>query len=605
MELSSSEQHSQRRHIALRWIENFNAAIANVDHQRCLQLFTPDCYWRDLLSLTWDIRTYEGGEAVVAAIGEHRLRSGMGALRLAQQEPSASKLGDHEVIEAFFEFEVESGLGRGVVRLRADHDEPATFRAWTFLTTLQQLKGFRPATGRDRPTGAAHDPHRTAENWLDARATARSFASGDPEVLVVGAGQAGLALAARLGALGVTTLVVDRLERVGDNWRNRYHSLRLHNQITVNHMPYLKFPETWPAFIPKDMLAQFFEFYADALEINVWTKTECRSGHFDEADRRWTVELAMADGTTRTMRPRVVVMAIGISGIPSVPSIPGAGSHSGTVVHSSAYDKHLPAAGRTALVVGAGNSAHDIAQDLYLRGAEVTMLQRGTTTVVSVDPTASSLWASYNAGEGVRPLEDIDMSSASVPLALTKKLHKVLTKQMAEDDKELLDGLRSVGFGLDNGEDDTGFFIKSQRYFGGYYLNVGASDLIIEKKIGLRQGVGLDRLEAGRAVFSDGTSQPADLVVFATGYLPLQEAARLIFGEEVAEHVGPIWGLRPDGELRNMWRRTGQEGFFVMGGSFAQCRVYSHYTALQIKALLEGLMSSTVADGEPGASARD
>jgi putative flavoprotein involved in K+ transport len=154
---------------------------------------------------------------------------------------------------------------------------------------------------------------------------------------------------------------------------------------------------------------------------------------------------------------------------------------------------------------------------------------------------------------------------------------------MAEGDSELLRKLAGIGFLLDNGVDDTGFFMKLVRSLSGYYLNVGASDLIIEGKIGLRAGVGLKGLSEDKAELSDGTQVHADLVVLGTGYRPLQEAVSMMFGPQVADRVGPIWGPGADGEMQGMWGRTGQPGFFVAGGTFTMSRFYSRVTALLIK----------------------
>ena len=121
---------------------------------------------------------------------------------------------------------------------------------------------------RNRPTGESYSRDFQGPNWLDQRIAAADYTDREPDVLVVGGGQAGLSIAARLTQLRVDTLIVDRNKRVGDNWRNRYHALTLHNQLHVNHLPYMPFPSTWPTYIPKDMLALWFESYAAAMELN-------------------------------------------------------------------------------------------------------------------------------------------------------------------------------------------------------------------------------------------------------------------------------------------------------------------------------------------------
>ena len=120
----------------------------------------------------------------------------------------------------------------------------------------------------------------------------------------------------------VDTLIVDRERRIGDNWRKRYHALVLHNQMHVNHLPYMRFPPNWPAYIPKDKIAAWFEAYVESMELNYWTATEFEGGTYDENKGRWSVVLRRADGTTREMHPRHIVMATGVSGIPSLPDIP-------------------------------------------------------------------------------------------------------------------------------------------------------------------------------------------------------------------------------------------------------------------------------------------
>ena len=156
-------------------------------------------------------------------------------------------------------------------------------------------------------------------------------------MLVIGGGQSGLCIAARLKQLQVDTLIVDREERIGDNWRKRYHALTLHNQVQVNHLPYMLFPPNWPTYIPKDKLANWFESYVDGMELNFWTGTEFEGGSYDEKAGRWTVTLRRADGSKRTMHPRHVVLATGVSGIPSLPDIPRLKNFAGTVIHSSQY----------------------------------------------------------------------------------------------------------------------------------------------------------------------------------------------------------------------------------------------------------------------------
>ena len=406
-------------------------------------------------------------------------------------------------------------------------------------------------------------------------------------MLVVGGGHAGLSIAARLTQLQVDTLIVDRWPRIGDNWRQRYHALTLHNQVQVNHLPYLPFPPNFPTYIPKDKLAGWFEAYVESMELNYWTGTEFAGGTYDERDGRWSVVLRRADGTTREMRPRHVVLATGVSGIPNLPDIPTLRNFGGTVLHSSQYDDGEAWQGKNALVIGTGNSGHDIAQDLYSSGAQVTLVQRSSTLIVNIEPSAQLAYALYDEGP---PLEDCDLIATSMPLALARKTHIRLTEQGRQLDRDLLDRLERVGFKLDFGEDGTGWQFKYLTRGGGYYFNVGCSDLVAEGKIGLVQFSDIAGFVAEGARMRNGDTLAADLIVLATGYKGQEHLVRKLFGDEVAARVGPIWGFGDEQELRNMFTRTAQPGLWFIAGSLAQCRIYSKYLALQIKACELGLL---------------
>jgi cation diffusion facilitator CzcD-associated flavoprotein CzcO len=352
----------------------------------------------------------------------------------------------------------------------------------------------------------------------------------------------------------------------------------------------MPFPPNWPVYIPKDKLASWFEAYVDAMELNFWTGTEFEGGDYNDAQGCWSVRLRRADGTTRTMQPRHVVLATGVSGIPNWPDIPGLKDFSGTLVHSSRYDDGENWTGKRAIVIGTGNSGHDIAQDLYSSGAEATLVQRSPTLVTNIEPSAQLAYATYNEGT----LEDNDLIAASMPTPLAKKTHVMLTEQSKELDKELLDGLCRVGFKLDFGEAGTGWQFKYLTRGGGYYFNVGCSDLVVKGAIRLKQFDEIESFVTEGARMKDGTILPADLIVLSTGYKPQDYLVRKLFGDGIADRVGPIWGFGDGFELRNMYARTKQPGLWFIAGSLAQCRINSRYLALQIKAIEEGILAVDV-----------
>ena len=574
------------------WLAEFEAALAARDDGALTNLFHSDSYWRDALALSWTLQTINGRDAILPALKAQATKAKPASFAIDPDRAAPRKVmrAGTDCIEAIFKFETAVGRGDGVIRLIPDIDDGGRLKAWTLLTALEELKGFEEQLGVNRPRGNAYSRDFRGPNWLDLRKAANDYADRDPTVLVIGGGQSGLCIAARLKQLNVDTLIVDRMERIGDNWRKRYHALTLHNQVQVNHLPYMLFPPNWPTYIPKDKLANWFESYVDGMELNFWTGTEFEGGSYDEAQGRWSVTLRRADGSRRVMHPRHVVLATGVSGIPNIPDIPGLKDFAGKTVHSSGYDDGENFKGKRAIVIGTGNSGHDIAQDLYSSGAEVTMVQRSSTLVVSIEPSAQLVYTPYNEGT----LDDNDLIAVSMPLKVARRSHALTCEKSAALDKALLDGLRDIGFKLDFGEDNTGWQFKYLTRGGGYYFNVGCSDLLIRREIALKQFADIETFVAEGARMKNGGIVRADLVVLATGYRPQEELVQKLFGDEVARRVGTIWGFGEEQELRNMYVRTGQAGLWFIAGGLAQCRIGSKQLALQIKAIEEGLIPRRV-----------
>lgn len=563
------------------WVAAFGTAAGSGNAGAVAQLLAPECHWRDVLALDWQLRTVSGRDAIGAFLGEQLRGAGVRGVRLAERRtaPRRVERAGVPVIEALLAFETRAGVGNAVVRLIEDEARGAAaggLLGWTVLTTLEALH----ASGE--PAGPDYSRNFGGENWLDRRRRSADYRDREPEVVVIGAGQAGLSIAARLGALGIDTLVIDRHARVGDNWRKRYHALTLHNEVHVNHLPLMPFPANWPVFIPKDKLANWFEAYAESMELNVWTETTLEDGSHDGT--QWMLELRR-QGESRVVRPRHVVFATGVSGIPVRPKLPGLETFAGTAMHSGAYTEGSAWRGKRALVIGTGNSAHDVAQDLHSSGATVTMVQRSPTYIVSLRE-AQRVYAIY--GEGL-PTEDCDLLALATPYPALVRAYQLSTAASKTADRELLDGLAARGFRLAFGEDETGFQMMYLRRGGGYYFNVGCSDLIVSGEIGLQHFDNIERFVPEGARLTDGRVIEAELVVLATGYESQQTVVRAALGDEIADRAGPAWGFDGGGELRNMWRRTAQEGLWFTAGSLAQCRIWSRYLALQIQADLMGI----------------
>jgi putative flavoprotein involved in K+ transport len=573
------------------WLTQFAAALDRHDIGAVAGLFHEECFWRDLLSFTWTIATFEGRPSIAAML-QSRLRT-TGPARWSVKECAPSS---QETEEAWISFETTVGRGQGYVRLRNG-------KCWTLLTALHQLKGHEERSGRRRPlygTPATHGIDTVS--WLERREKEiRELGhTRQPYVLIVGGSQGGLALGARLKMLGVPTLIVDRGSRCGDQWRSRYSSLSLHDPVWYDHLPYLPFPDTWPVFTPKDKIGDWLEMYARVMELDVWNGAECLAAAYDESKSCWTVEIDRA-GQRVTLAPDHLVLATGLAGFPNEPQFANAAAFEGVQYHSSKHPGGNGFAGKKVVVIGSNNSAHDICADLWQHGADVTMVQRSSTHVsrseTLMEVSMAPLYSQQAVDAGMST-DKADLLFASIPLRLLAEFQKRVVAEIARRDAEFYARLEKVGFMHDFGEDGSGLYLKYLRRASGYYVDVGASDLIASGKIKLRSHVEVDRLEPKGVVLSDGAHLPADAIIFATGFGPMSQWVRALISETVAERIGRCWGYGSDtthdpgpwvGELRNMWKPTAQPGLWFHGGNLQQSRFYSLYLALQLKARFEKL----------------
>lgn len=567
-------------------------ALEAGDARAATALFQADSYWRDLVAFTWNLRTMEGPDAILAMLESQLETQKPRNLRL---DPNETPTENDGVTEGWIEFETETGRGHGHVRLKDG-------LIWTLLTTLTELKGHEEPKGFRRPMGADHGHDRNRKTWKEKREAeaAELGVTTQPYVLVIGGGQGGIGLGARLRQLGVPTIIIDRHPRPGDQWRNRYKSLCLHDPVWYDHLPYIPFPENWPVFTPKDKIGDWLEMYTKVMELNYWSSTTAKKAEWDEAAREWVVTLDR-NGEELVLRPKQLVLATGMSGKPNIPVIPGQDVFRGEQQHSSQHPGPDAYAGRKVVVIGSNNSAHDICAALWEAGADVTMLQRSSTHIVRSDSLMEiglgGLYSEQAVANGVTTRK-ADLIFASLPYRIMHEWQIPLYEQMKERDADFYRALEQRGFMLDWGADGSGLFMKYLRRGSGYYIDVGACDLVIDGSIKLVSGRGIERLSETGVVLDDGTELPADLVVYATGYGSMNGWAADLISQEVADRVGKVWGLGSDtpkdpgpweGEQRNMWKPTQVEALWFHGGNLHQSRHYSQYLSLQLKARMEGL----------------
>jgi putative flavoprotein involved in K+ transport len=571
------------------WLAALDHALAAGDTAAAAALFPADGFWRDLLAFTWNIKTFEGPGEIAAMLDA----------TLGPTQPRGWRLTGQVEVEGDTEaapiaFETATGIGAGRIVIRRG-------RVSVLLTALDDIHGHEEPRGPRRPAGIVHKADRARRTWSERRAeeTSRLGYENQPYVVIIGGGQGGIALGARLRQLGVPAIIIEKNARAGDSWRNRYRSLVLHDPVWYDHMPYLNYPENWPVFTPKDKMGDWLEAYARIFELNIWTSTTCERAHYEAASATWTVEV-VREGQRHVLKPRHLVFATGAYGPPRTIDWPGAGDFAGTLIHSSAYQEGALFAGKRCVVVGAASSAHDVAVDLWEAGAEVTMLQRTPTTVVRSETLMELGFTIYSEEAVARGItvEKADMISAATPFRMFADQQIALYRDIRTRDANFYERLTASGFALDFGEDESGLMMKALRTASGYYIDVGASELIASGQIGIVSGSGVAGLKAGGLHLEDGRFVPAEVIVACTGYQSMHETVAGIVSREAADAVGPCWGLgsgvRGDpgpwqGELRNMWKPTAVEALWFHGGNLALSRFYSRFVALQLKARMEGL----------------
>ena len=587
--MSEPLEKASAHELAINWLKAFENALVANDMVAVDELFVEDSYWRDLVAFTWRLSTFGGLGNINAAMREFVLPASPKNIQLAvdRTPPRWVNRVGVDTIEAIFCFETNSGKGTGLLRLVPAPESNKGFAAWVLLTTLDEIEGHEEQIGERRPRGEEWSGGFGSENWMDIRTRQMAYEDRDPAVVVIGGSQCGLGIAASLGVLGIDTLVIDKHERVGDAWRKRYHNLVLHNEVFVDHMPYMPFPPNYPVYIPRDKIANWLEFYADTMEINVWGSAEFMGGSYNEAEERWRLKIRRGDGSERILHPRHVVMATGVSALPVMPDLPGQKDFQGELLHSSAYISGTKWKGGRGIVLGTGNSGHDVAHDLNASGVDTKIVQRSSTLIISLKE-AQRVYELYQQGA---PIEDCDLVATASPYPLLVKGYQMTAEACKNADAKLLEGLAARGFRLDNGDpDDTGYQMKYLRRGGGYYFNVGASDLIVEGKIKLLHHQEIERVVANGLLMKDGSVAEADVIVAATGYKNQQDVVRHFMGDAIADRIGEVWGFDNTGELRNMWCRTPQPGLWFVGGGLPHVRIFSKYLAQQIKACEVGLI---------------
>ncbi|GKZ61892.1 hypothetical protein AnigIFM49718_008959 [Aspergillus niger] len=492
---------------------------------------------------------------------------------------------DFAQLQFVVSFETEVVVSSAVINAVFTQEGWKIYTMHTVAEKLKQLPELPPPDGH--MTGPV--------SWEKQRAA--EIDAANPEILIIGGGQNGLALAARCKALGMDSLIIERSEEIGDVWKKRYEYLSLHFPHWADDLPYFPYPKLWPTYTPAQKQGMYMKWYAEALELNVWTKSEVVKAEQDD-QHNWTVVINKEGQETRQLHPKHVIMATSLCGVPMTPEIPGmADFKGGAIRHSTAHDSAREFVGKKVCVVGTSSSGFDTAFDCSRRGIDVTLLQRSPTYIMSLTHSVPRTIGNYGPdAEGNRPShEEQDRLFFATPTGPGEELARRNAKMLEDLDRPLLDALHARGLRTWRGQRGTGGSTLGQTRNGGFYFDAGACEHIINGKIKVEPGY-IERFTEDKVILNDGRERQFDLIVFATGFSNTIDSVRATLGDRIADQCGPIWGIDEEGEFKTAYRETGVPNLWLMVGYLPYTRFHSKLLAMRIKALMEGISPAPYKD---------
>ncbi|KAF9061479.1 hypothetical protein BDP27DRAFT_1337981 [Rhodocollybia butyracea] len=564
------------RKVAEDWFESFSSLATAGNAEGVVRLVCEDALWRDLLSLTSDMRTFDGSPKIRKFLTDRLSLVKLQNFALTEFIRLQKPYPDLVWIVGMFTFENSTGMCSGIFRLVPGAN--GSWRAYTMFTMIESFKKFPEKIGPLREHVAL-----SGRLWKEKRKY-EMFEQEDPVVLIIGAGQSALQLAARLKFLDIPTLMVERDNRVGDMWRNRYDALSLHFPVWYDHMPYIPFPPTWPKYTPSFKMADWLESYAIALELNVWTSSEV-VGAVQDPHLKWHVQVRRNNGIERVLKVNHLVFATGLGdGIPNMPDIDNQETFQGAVIHSSQYRRASDYTGKKIIVIGTGNSGHDVASDLAKAGQDVTIFQRSSTFVMDLDKGWKFLGGALYSEDGP-PTDIADRLFNSMPhLLLEGGMAQRTTDAIMSDQISQLNKLMDAGFRVNKGIKDAGILLQLKLKAGGHYFDTGGSQLIIDGMIKLKNDSQIKSFYPGGLEFENGSKLPADVVICATGVGDKRNSIRQVCGDKVANDCPSLQSINEEGESYS-YAQLSRKGLWMIVGPLQLNRFFSKYLALRIQGI--------------------
>ncbi|KIW38510.1 uncharacterized protein PV06_09466 [Exophiala oligosperma] len=542
---------------------------------------TTGAIWRDLYALTGLPRTLIGRDRLFTAWKDLNPVQRPADFSLIPGSARVMRLStDIAWVSASFTFSTSGTpetLCSGTIGLIPDSDTKGTWKIWLLTTVLERLKDF---TSPDSlPATLANGNIYTGD---------RSGESEPYECVVIGAGFAGLCLSARLHALHVRYITLEKNERVGDNWRQRYESATFHTGRPMSDFPLGGvFTEDDPYYLNQKDLARGYETFAQKHHLNLQNNSTLRTASWDEDGKLWTLRILYGSRETE-IQTRHFVLAIGGAGqTPKMPHLADKEKFKGTAVHSARYKSSKGFAGKKGVVVGTANTGHDVAEDMLAEGlSSVTMVQRGATrTLMFIFFQQVNINVLFSQNKDM-PIEVSDRGAMGLPNVIIRQMNRLGYKTLSSQEPNRYDALEKAGFRIDRNVDIWKILCGKQ---GGHYVDVGTSKKIGDGLIKIKNDSSLVYFDETGLAFSNGSRLDADLVVFCTGFEnDVREQAVSIVGPRTGELLDDYFDTDEEGEIIGAWRPHRQQGIWYTGGGAHLGRFFSRFLALQIKADVVG-----------------
>ncbi|KAK4497323.1 hypothetical protein PRZ48_011773 [Zasmidium cellare] len=557
--------------------------------------------WRDSFAFSGTFRTFFGPRKILQTWQDLTKQSMPSDFQLDEGSAFVMRLGpETSWIQATFLFNTHGSRPSkcsGTIGIAPANGSRnfADWQIWLLCTVLEQPEGF-PDVDRLESAKKVCSKGNESDNTPGHHATNGSHSDNigkaQPlplDCLVVGAGIGGLCMAARLKALGLSHVVVDKHEAIGDVWtKDRYDSIRLHTSKHYNQLPGVPptFGKDDPYLLNGKQLSDGFKRFAEVFGIDAsfMGSTCLEKAEYDEPERMWKTQLKR-QGEDLTLRAKHIVLAIGDMGHkPQFPQYKHIDLYKGDIMHARAWRNADPWRGKRGVVIGSANTAHDTIRDMAKSDFEsITLIQRSQTFVLPASTFSGLVDPVFNENT---PVDVSDRILLSLPLSIQRLEAMAGIQAMADLNPTKFDQMEANGFNVRRYGDLWGQLYDSQ---GKHFFDTGAGDLIASGRVKVRSdALPVEYTESG-LLLDDGSRVDADVVVFATGYTSsINSAVQDMFGEEVSRQLRPFWGTDAEGEVLGAWRHTGHHGIWYTGHGFAHARYYSRFVAMQIKADIDG-----------------